>query len=186
MKSYIRCYAKRQICSCDHPLQRFLKIQFCFPPPKKTCQLITTIFANQKIVMLRSESAQSFTLWQQAKNAYQPTTSLPYCLFAPQIYQCYSSRTSRLRWIAHLTQRQPRGCKRNRLFATVAQNGCFSRAGWDKKSVLFRFLQNVWLPSAQHCLQPARLHALGWPSFQGKVLNWWRRTLRGSDQCCVE
>ena len=36
--------------------------------------------------------------------------SLYYCLFAPDIYGCYSSRTSRSWWIAHSTQRQGRGC----------------------------------------------------------------------------
>jgi len=36
--------------------------------------------------------------------------SLYYCLFAPDIYGCCSSRTSRSWWTAHLTQRQQRGC----------------------------------------------------------------------------
>jgi len=53
--------------------------------------------------------------------------SLYYWLFAPHIYGCYSSRTSRSCWTAHSTQRQPRGCK-NRLpivslvFAMLTQN----------------------------------------------------------------
>ena len=40
------------------------------------------------------------------------TRSLCYCLFVPhiRIYGCYSSRTSLSWWIAHSTQRQPRGC----------------------------------------------------------------------------
>jgi len=33
-----------------------------------------------------------------------------YCLFAPRIYGCYSSRTSRSWWIAYSMQRQSRGC----------------------------------------------------------------------------
>jgi len=87
----------------------------------------------------RAASAQSFTLWvwwQQATieimrrnhssrtlvimfNRSQVSTgkdstpqSLYYCLFAPRISGCYSSRTSRSWWTAHLTQRRRRGCNR--------------------------------------------------------------------------
>jgi len=35
--------------------------------------------------------------------------SLYYCLFAPHMYGCNSSRTSRSWWIAHSTQSQRRG-----------------------------------------------------------------------------
>jgi len=82
----------------------------------------------------RAASAESFTLWPQATteiirrnhssrklvilfNRSQPGTgrnstpqSLYHCLFGPRINGCYSSRTSRSWWIAHSTQRQPRGC----------------------------------------------------------------------------
>ena len=37
--------------------------------------------------------------------------SFYYCLFTPHIYGCCCWRTSCLWWIAHSTQRQPRGCK---------------------------------------------------------------------------
>jgi len=81
----------------------------------------------------RAACAQSFALWQQATEttrrdhstrtldimfnhsqvnigrAYTPRL-LYCCLFAPLIYGCCSSRTSRLWWIAHSTQRQPRDC----------------------------------------------------------------------------
>jgi len=43
-------------------------------------------------------------------NGHHPTRSLYYCLFAPQIFVCCSSRTSHSWWIAHLMQRQLRGC----------------------------------------------------------------------------
>ena len=39
--------------------------------------------------------------------------SIYYCLFAPHIYGCYSSRTSRSWWISPSTQRQSRGCNRS-------------------------------------------------------------------------
>jgi len=39
-----------------------------------------------------------------------------YCLFAPHINRCCSSHTSQSWWIAHSTQRQPRGCNRNKGF----------------------------------------------------------------------
>ena len=45
-----------------------------------------------------------------SKNRDYTPRSLCFCLFAPHIYGCYSSRTSRSWWIAHSTQRQPRGC----------------------------------------------------------------------------
>jgi len=76
----------------------------------------------------RAANAQSFTLWQEAaieitlivtiSKYYQLFTSiigdrsprsLCYCLFVPHIYGCYSSRTSGSWWVAHSTQRQPRG-----------------------------------------------------------------------------
>jgi len=44
--------------------------------------------------------------------------SLYYCLFAPHIHGCCSSRTSRSWWIAHSTQRQPRRCH-NSLFSSL-------------------------------------------------------------------
>ena len=76
------------------------------------------------------KAEQSFTLWQQAtchdhssrmlviplnrSEASIDRVSAPQTLynflFAPRIYVCYSSRTSRSWWIAHSTQRQPRGC----------------------------------------------------------------------------
>ena len=82
----------------------------------------------------RAACVWSFTLWHQATidiachdhswrtlllrsvvhivsitRDYTPR-SLFYCLFAPHIYGCYSSRTSRSWWITHSTQRQRRGC----------------------------------------------------------------------------
>jgi len=79
----------------------------------------------------RAAFAQSFTLWQQAtveitfvvtvvnySQLYSRFTSITrdhsrgslyYWLFAPHIYVCYSSGTSRLWWIAHSQPRQPRG-----------------------------------------------------------------------------
>ena len=44
------------------------------------------------------------------KNIKHPARSLYYRLFAPHIYGCYSSRTSRSWQIAYSTQRQARGC----------------------------------------------------------------------------
>ena len=85
-------------------------------------------------ILLRSESVQSFSLWQQATievtrfdhsphrlvitfnrshvsigKAYTPR-SLYDCLFALHIYGCCSSHTLRLWWIAHSTQHQRNGC----------------------------------------------------------------------------
>ena len=40
----------------------------------------------------------------------QQCRSLYYCLFAPHISGCYSSRTSRSWWTTHSTQRHPRDC----------------------------------------------------------------------------
>jgi len=81
----------------------------------------------------RAACAQSFALWQQATEttrrdhstrtldimfnrsqvnigrAYTPRP-LYYCSFAPLTYGCCSSRTPRLWWVAHSTQRQPRDC----------------------------------------------------------------------------
>ena len=66
--------------------------------------------------MLRSESpsgkcAKLHTVAANNNRDY-PTRSLSYCLFVPNIYGCYSSRTSRSRWIAHSTQRQRIGCNK--------------------------------------------------------------------------
>ena len=83
----------------------------------------------------RAACAQSFALWQQATIAITPRDhsshtlllryivyivsitrdytprSLYYCLFAPHIHGCCSSRTSRSWWITHSTQQKRRGCK---------------------------------------------------------------------------
>ena len=45
-----------------------------------------------------------------SNNRDQTTRSLYYCLFAPHICGCCSSRTSRSWWITHSTQRHRRGC----------------------------------------------------------------------------
>jgi len=59
----------------------------------------------------RAANAQSFTLWRQATIEIT-CHDHPYCLFAPHIYGCYSSHTSRSWWIAHSTQRHRRGCNK--------------------------------------------------------------------------
>ena len=65
-------------------------------------------------ILLQSESpsgmcAKLHTV-AASNNIDHLTRSLYYCLFAPHIYGCYSSRTSCSWWIAHSTQRQRRGC----------------------------------------------------------------------------
>jgi len=44
------------------------------------------------------------------KNTDHPTRSPCYCLFAPQISECYASCISHTWWIAHSMQCQLRGC----------------------------------------------------------------------------
>jgi len=64
--------------------------------------------------VLQSESANGnctkLHTVAEGKNRDHMPWSLYSCLFAPHIYGCYSLRTSRSWWIAHSTQRQPRGC----------------------------------------------------------------------------
>ena len=48
----------------------------------------------------RAASAQSFTLWQQATIEITRRVHF-YCVFAPHIFGCYFSRTSRSWWITH-------------------------------------------------------------------------------------
>jgi len=67
-----------------------------FTIPGKTCT-----------ILLRSETpsgmcAKLCTV-AASNNKVHPTRSLYYCLFAPHIYRCCSSRTSRSWWIAHST-----------------------------------------------------------------------------------
>ena len=54
-------------------------------------------------------SAQSFTL-AVSNNRYHMLRSLCYCLFAPHLYGCCSSRTFCLWWTADSAQQQWRGC----------------------------------------------------------------------------
>jgi len=71
-------------------------------------------FLVRSLILLRSEipSGKCTNLRNVApcNNRDHPTRSLSYCLFAPHIYGCCSSRTSRLWWISHSTERQRRGC----------------------------------------------------------------------------
>ena len=66
--------------------------------------------------LLRSESpsgkcAKFYTV-AASNNRDHASRSFYYCLFAPHIYGRYASCTSRSWWIAHSTQRQPRGCNK--------------------------------------------------------------------------
>jgi len=61
------------------------------------------------LVVTCSKYYQLFTSFTSIIRDQSPR-SLYYCLFVPHIYGCYSSCTSHSWWIAHSTQRQPRGC----------------------------------------------------------------------------
>jgi len=84
------------------------------------------------LLLLRSESpgGKCAKLHNVAasNNRNQAPQSLYYCLFAPHIYGCCSSRTSRSWWIAHLTQRQRRDCNNFPSFlqrtAPIARSFC--------------------------------------------------------------
>jgi len=72
-----------------------------------------------RIRLLRSESssgkcAKLHTVAASNNRDHMPW-SLYYCLFAPRVYWCCSSCTSRSGWIAHSTQSQPRGCNKTLL-----------------------------------------------------------------------
>jgi len=69
---------------------------------------------SQHHILLRSESpsgkcAKLHTVSANSSRDHMPW-SLYHWLFAPRIYGCYSSRTSRSWWIAHSTPHQRRGC----------------------------------------------------------------------------
>ena len=71
-------------------------------------------YPGHRIILLRSESLSSMCaklrIAAASNNRDHAPQSLYHCLFAPRIYGCYSSRTSRSWWITYLTQRQRRGC----------------------------------------------------------------------------
>jgi len=65
-------------------------------------------------LVLRSESpsekrAKFYTVAAN-NNRVHPTRSFYHCLFAPHVYGCCFSRTSRSWWITHSTQHHRRGC----------------------------------------------------------------------------
>ena len=78
--------------------------------------VIFSRFLENLLEMLRSESPSGMCTKLHtvaaSNNRHHIPWSLSYCLFAPHIYGCCSSRTSRSCWITHSTQRQRRGCNR--------------------------------------------------------------------------
>ena len=69
---------------------------------------------GHRTILLRSESPSGkcvklYTVAASNNRDHMPW-SLFYCLFAPHIYECCSSHTSRSWWITHSTQRQRRDC----------------------------------------------------------------------------
>jgi len=84
------------------------------------------------LLLLRSERmsgmcAKLHTVAATSNRHHMPW-SLYYCLFAPDIYGCCSSRTSRSWWIAYLTQCQRRSCYNIPSFlqrsASIARSFC--------------------------------------------------------------
>ena len=68
----------------------------------------------EPLLLLRSGSSQSFTLWKQATiEITRRDRSITACPRHIHIYGCYPSGTSHSWWIAHLTLRLPIGCNQN-------------------------------------------------------------------------
>jgi len=87
-------------------------VQFWYLPSSENVSSLLWYISKCCDLKTRAPSGQSFTLWQQA------TIEITWrdhsiCLFAPHIYGCYSSCTSRFWWIAHSTHHQPRGCNKS-------------------------------------------------------------------------
>jgi len=81
-------------------------------------------------ILLRSESqsgkcAKLHTMAASNNRDYHPTRSLIACLCHIRVgrYVGYSSRTSRSGWIAHSTQRKPRGCNNTWISAWSLSHG---------------------------------------------------------------
>ena len=80
--------------------------------------------ASKSVIVLRPESPSGKCAKLHAVAASNNRDHMPwslyYCLFAPRIYRCCSSRASRWWGIAHSTQRQPRVCNNCNPLRTVA------------------------------------------------------------------
>ena len=103
--------ARMWVCSskCAAPLLFFLRHKHGRRVILKNRQSRDLVLAG-----LRSESqsgmcAKLHTVAASHNRDHAPQ-SLCYCSFAPHIYGCCSSHTSRSWWIAHSMQRQRRGC----------------------------------------------------------------------------
>jgi len=101
---------------------------------------------NQVVAIGKTESmcAKLHTV-AASNNRDHPTRSLYYCLFAPHIYGCCSSRTSRSWWITHSTQRQLRGCnKADASFCREAFSSTGSFNAWPSDHLSNKYMISLY------------------------------------------
>jgi len=116
---------------------------------------MTSIFVTHGKVLTRAvlrsawvASVQSFTLAASNNRDHMPW-SLYYCLFGQHIYGCCSSRTSRLWWIAHSTQRHCRGCN-SKIALAWDQCGCYLHFSGCINMILIRIFSVISLFSVEN------------------------------------